>query len=152
MSFFAQEEWTVTVNYGLSFDEMVAAGYFRSVDRNYSASAFPVKGEGMSSVRLRLMCLEVKTGDVSTQTVLDSMDSYAVRPARLEELLALAASDPDILLKRRVFALGSRWHDADGLIYVPECNFAERRRLHLYPIRREPWWCPRDDCFACIPL
>jgi len=150
--FIAREQWTVSVNYSLSLDQMIAAGHFKSVDRNYSATAFPIKGEGTKSLLIRLVGIEAKSGDIATDEVLNSMKLHAVRPAVLEELLALAAGAPDARLDRRVTALGTIWRDPDGLVYVPECNFAKSRRLHLHPIRREPWWHAMDDCFACVPL
>jgi len=150
--YFAPEQWTVSVNYNLSLDEMIAAGNFRTVDRNYSAATFPIKGDGINSLVIRLLRIETRKDDTTTQEVLDSMKSNVVRPATLEELLAFASIVPPVRMTRRVFALGTTWCDPDGLVYLPECNFSTPRRLHLCPIRREPWWSAIDDCFACVPL
>ena len=150
--FFAPDQWKVPVNYRLSLDQMIAAGKFEWVDRNYSATAFPIRGRGSKSLPMRIMCIDAKMSDITTKDVLDSIKSHAMRPARLEELLALAAVDPAICLTRRVFAIGTMWRDSDDLVHVPKCNLSSIRRLHLHPIRREPWWSSLSDCFPCIPL
>jgi hypothetical protein len=130
---------------------MIKPCQFKTVDRKMTRDRFEVGGHGIHQYDMGLLYIQSPDAvEVSTETVVNGMRDNHVRPAVLEELLALAALTPRVRLAMRVFALGSVWRDEKGMMYVPHGNLSRTRRLDLMPIRREPRWSSLFECFACI--
>ncbi|MBI5071951.1 hypothetical protein HZB93_03635 [Candidatus Falkowbacteria bacterium] len=82
----------VTVDYGLTLSEMIAAGRYDVVDSYITTEYFPVTGKGRVEREVVAVYLnrEVKDGDVIAELALRGF-----RPAKIEDLLALSALHPD---------------------------------------------------------
>jgi len=129
---------TVTVNYippleaGEDPEEfdllqaMIAEGNYDWVNSDITSEHFPIEGEGQVEVELHLIHLNrVATGD----EVLTELDKRNLRPATIEDLLALGAIHPDLQRDFPIVAVGSVWRRPDGHRYVPcLCGHWDGRR------------------------
>jgi len=104
--------YQVTVDYSETLEEMIAAGRYDTRNNNISAEHFPVQGTGKVDVELHLVHLG---RDASTDAVLAELDRRGLRPARIEELLALGAKHPNLQKEFPIVALGSVWRGWFGL-------------------------------------
>jgi hypothetical protein len=106
----------VTVDYGLTPEQMIAAGRYDSVDGVITSAHFPVQGEGKVEREFVLVHFnEVMT----TDEVLSELDRRGLRPAKIEELLALGATRPDLQREFLLEALGSSFKDDIGVHSYP---------------------------------
>lgn len=137
--------FAVTVNRDLSLADMIAAGQYDWLDSGITAERFPVSGSGASEVEIVL----VHFGrDMSTDAVLKELDVRGYRPAKIEELLALGAAQPELQRQYPIIALASVWRDPRGyrrVAYLDGTGAERYLRLHWYV---HGW---RDVCrFAAI--
>ncbi|MFA5129017.1 MAG: hypothetical protein WC445_03585 [Patescibacteria group bacterium] len=79
----------VTVDYGLTLEQMIAAGRYNNSGDDINELTFPVSGEGKVERELVLVPLR---NVVSTDDALVELDRRGLRPAKIEELLAFSAS------------------------------------------------------------
>jgi hypothetical protein len=100
----ARRLYPVTVNYKTSLAEMIADGDYRWVHSSINEENFSVSGTGEVTRDLELVYLEK---DVTIDEVLAYMEANGLRPARIEELIALGATYPEIDWEFYVIALGS---------------------------------------------
>jgi hypothetical protein len=120
---FADRSFKVVVNYFIDLPEMIAAGHYDSVDeeitdeicpvcdedkptREALFSQFDIDGEGKAERKL-ILVYPGPNKMVKTDEVLAEMDHRGLRPARIEELLALGAKFPEEQKKFAIVALGS---------------------------------------------
>lgn len=103
--------YLVTVNYGMTLEQMIAAGEYSSRNNDITAEHFPFTGIGQVEVELHLVHLG---RNASTDAVLAELDRRGLRPAKIEELLALGAKYPDLQKEFPLVALGSVWRRPDG--------------------------------------
>jgi hypothetical protein len=103
--------YTVTVNYDLSLEEMIAAGRYDWKHYDITAERFPLQGEGQVEVEITLVHIG---RDMSTDNVLKELDARGLRSAKIEELLALGADQPELQRKFPIIALGSVWCGLGG--------------------------------------
>lgn len=101
----------VTVDYGKTLEEMIAAGRYDTRNNDITAERFPFQGTGQVEVELHLVHLG---RDASTDTVLAELDRRNLRPATIEELLALGAKYPNLQKQFPFVALGSVWQHPGG--------------------------------------
>ncbi|MBI1956993.1 MAG: hypothetical protein HYS44_00845 [Candidatus Niyogibacteria bacterium] len=121
---------SVTVNYGLSLAEMIAAGHYDWVNNDITAKRFPVKGEGVVNVEIQLVHLNCT---MESDDILRELDTMGLRPATIEELLAFGAKYPDIQCEFPIVALGSVCRRVLGHRRVPCLGWnGAGRRLGLY--------------------
>ncbi len=94
----------VIVDYGKSLAEMIAAGNYDWKNNDINAKHFKVEGEGQQEIWIEL----IHFGRVMTSDqVITELDKQGLRPAKIEELLALGAQHPDEQRKYWIAALGS---------------------------------------------
>lgn len=105
----------VTVDYGMTLEQMIAAGRYDSQNGDITAEHFPLQGTGKVEVELHLVHLNKV---VSTEEVLAELDRRNLRPAKIEEILALGAKYPNLQKEFPVVALGSVWQRSHGDRYV----------------------------------
>jgi len=110
------EIFKVVVDYSLSLTEMIAAGDYDWTNSDITAENFPVSGDGRQEVELELVHLN---REASTEEVLEELDRRGLRPARIEELLALGAKHPELQKQFPIIAFGSVWRDPGGYRCVP---------------------------------
>jgi len=135
--------FSVTVDYGKSLPEMIAAGNYNWVNSDITSEHFPLTpptapvGSGPyrtlhdspGTVTIELVHLNKM---VSTEDVLAELERRGFRPANLAELLALGATYPDTQRQFPIIALGSVWQHPYGHRSVP-CLYEDdgKRGLNL---------------------
>lgn len=123
------EVFTVVVDYSMSLADMIAVGRYDWTNSDITAENFPVSGEGQKEVEVELVHLN---RDASTEEVLEELERRGLRPAKIEELLALGAKYPELQKEFPIIAFGSVWRDPDGGRYVPFLHWGDDERdLHL---------------------
>lgn len=118
----------VTVDYGQTLEQMIKAGKYDCdwVNRDITPERFPISGEGKVERELVLVHLGKAA---STDEALVGLNRRGLRPAKIEELLALRAARPEFQKEFLIAALGSYWVseggsrvftyiDGDGLQYL----------------------------------
>ncbi|MBI1902675.1 MAG: hypothetical protein HYS13_16370 [Planctomycetia bacterium] len=77
--------FTVTVNYGRSLKDLVAAGGYTRVDSAITDERFPRQGNGVATAEVIMVRAEQST---KNDEMAAEMESRGLRPARIEHLLA----------------------------------------------------------------
>ena len=111
----ATPPYLVTVDYGMSLADMIAAGRYDWTNSDITAKHFPVKGEGKAEVEIQLVHFDRVMG---SDDVIRELDKMGLRPAAIEELLAFGAKYPDVQREFPIVALKSVWRSAFGYRYV----------------------------------
>lgn len=101
----------VEVDYGKTLEAMIAAGRYDWVDSGITPERFPIQGEGKAERELVLVHLDK---EVSTDEAQAELDRRGLRPAKIEELLALGAAQPELQREFPIVALGSDFVNSDG--------------------------------------
>lgn len=98
------ETWIVTVDSRQTFAQMIEAGDYDHVNSQITEASFPVaRGE----VATRELVLVHLGGVSSTVEVLQELDNLGVRSGRIEDLLALGATYPELQRQYPIVALGA---------------------------------------------
>lgn len=134
------DTFPLTVDYGQSLAEMVAAGMYSYASPDITAENFPV-GSGEASVETILVQMERTTSD---EEVLAEMGRRGLRPASMVELLAFGAQYPEIQRKFMVAAFGSVW-EAGRKVGCLSSSLGDRD-LCLYWLSGD--WYARDRFLA----
>ncbi|MDO8676302.1 MAG: hypothetical protein Q7K16_01475 [Candidatus Azambacteria bacterium] len=133
--------YPVSVNYGLSLEEMIAAGKYDWRNDDITAKHFPMKGEGVVDIDIQLVHFD-RVMD-SSDEVIRELDKMGLRPIKIEELLAFGAKCPEIQRQFPVVALGSVWRHAHRYRLVPYLHgsgFGRHLSLHVFERRwHEPF-------------
>lgn len=126
----AVPHYTVTVDYGVSLADMIAAGKYDWTNSDITAKHFPVKGEGKAEVEIQLVHFDRV---MESDDVIRELDRQGLRPAAIEELLAFGAKYPDMQREFPIVALKTVWQHANGNRLV-NClrRYGSERRLSLY--------------------
>lgn len=107
---------TVTVDYDRSVASGIEAGKYNWSNSNITDDHFPNAGSGKSDVEVII----VNYGkDMSTKNVFKDLDKRNLRPATLQELLAISEQYPDKQRDFPIIALGSVWQSPSGDRNVP---------------------------------
>ena len=112
----AKNIFRVTVDYSRSLAEMIGAGKYDWVNFDITAEHFPITGTGKAEVNLVLVHFNRA---MSTNEVLDDFKKRGLRPAKIEELLALGERYPDLQREFPIVALGSAFENPRGRRYCP---------------------------------
>jgi hypothetical protein len=106
-------EFSVSVDYDRTIEAGVEAGeYYNFASPDISSANFPTDRKGTQEVRMTLLHFK---RSVEIEDVTDEMKRQGVRPADLQELLALMEKNMSLLRKTLhssgvVVVLGSPWH------------------------------------------
>lgn len=131
--------YQVTVDYGQSLDQMIAAGRYNSRNSDINSKNFPITGTGQVEVELHLVHLNKVA---STEEVLAELDRRGLRPAKIEESLSFGAKYPNLQKEFPIVALGSVWRRPCGCRGVADlAGWDGERSLLLYWI--ESGWSER---------
>ncbi len=120
----------VVVDYTQTLSQMVQAGNYGWVHDDITQDHFPIKGSGQKEVEVVLFHFDKV---ITSEEAITEMDKAGFRPARIEELLALGAQQPEFRKKFPIMAPGSVWRNSDDRCDIPHlhCN-AYQRNLNLY--------------------
>ncbi len=123
--------YKVTVDYGQTFEAMVAAGNYDDVFPSVSSDRFPITGEGKVERELLLARVpdDPKYSPRSASEVIAELDRHGLRPAKIEDLLALGARYPGLQREFQIVVIGSRWADPDGGHVFPFLSYHEGERI-----------------------
>jgi len=150
------ETKTVTVDYGLTLEEMIKKGSYFVV--GIASEHFSIDGSGTVETKLLLFCFDHL---VTAAEVLREFGSQGVQPAKIEHLLAYGAQyllDND--REEDVVALGSVWADDEGSRKVPVINMEFDRvdpeflqhetNLQLHPYEGGGGWLRGQTKFLAL--
>lgn len=98
--------YDVVVNYNRSLAEMVNVGQYDWVNANINKKNFPIVGEGEHKVSVTLFHFNRY---IESEEVVTEMEKEGYRHAKIEELLALGETRPDLQREFPIIALGSSW-------------------------------------------
>ena len=111
-----QATFKVVVDYRKSLAEMISAGKYDWPDSDITQKHFPVKGRGQQEVEVALF--HFKKIMISKEVIAE-MAKGDYRPAEIEKLLALGASQPELQKEFPIVGLGSVWQGPFGFRLVP---------------------------------
>lgn len=118
----------VTVDYSMALDRMIALGRFQGPCEGFTSERFPIKGTGAVQAEIILIHFGYEIGTRRAEKELDEKD---LRPTDIEELLALAAQQPELQRHFPIVALGSPCIFCHQL-YVPVLFvFQGQRKFYL---------------------
>ncbi|MBU1146220.1 hypothetical protein KKD80_01595 [Patescibacteria group bacterium] len=127
----------VTVDYDLSSEQIIIAGCYKWVHSSIEADCFSVSGEGEVEREFILAHLNKV---VSTDVALAKLSCRGLRPAKIEELLALGASRPELQEKFPIVAPGSCFVLGYGpRDFVDLCFSGTGRILSFYSADKRNW-------------
>ncbi|MFA6198140.1 MAG: hypothetical protein WC734_03235 [Patescibacteria group bacterium] len=107
--------FTVTVNYDLTLEEMIATGRYDWKNGDITADHFLVRGGGQAEIEIII----VHFGrDMRTEDVLREIDARGFCAATLPELLALGVAKPELQRLFPIVALGSVWRSPCHSLHV----------------------------------
>lgn len=119
----------VVVDYSKSLQEMVSEGCYDWVNNEITPEHFSVEGDGQQEKDIVLFHFGRY---ISSEDAIVEMEKEGYRPARIEDLLALGASQPEIQKQFPIVALGSVWRHPDGHRHVSFLDWdGLGRRLYL---------------------
>jgi len=106
----------VSVDYDRSVTDGIKGGRYDWFDPNITDAHFPNTRSVTSSLEVYI----VEYGKcMSAKNVLANLDKRNLRPATLQELLAVGEQYPDLQREFPIVALGSVWQNAEGNRCVP---------------------------------
>jgi hypothetical protein len=147
--------YKVTLGYvDETLQTLIARGKYATVDENVSDQYFPIIGKGQRNIDIVLVpinktatnkdSLEEVYGDV-----LAEIEKRGLRPARIEELLALAATYPEIEAHFNIIAMGSSCHINNERCVPILCHGYTGRKLLLIDSSSKAF-VGHDECFAAV--
>lgn len=133
------DQYMVTVDYTKSLADMIDAGNYDGINSQILEQDFPIQQTDIENSNTKLFLVHLNRV-VTEKDVLDHMDKMGLRPARIEELLALGQKYPDLQRQFPIAAFGSIHVGPDGHHGVP-CLYkgGSTRNLDLW------WIIPPDD-------
>ena len=97
-----------TVDYGMTFDQMIAACRCDCVNSDLTKARFPIKGDGKVEFESKLLGFDKSISSDEVVVIIRSADKARPwEPAQTEHLLAFGAVYPDEQRKYLIAALGS---------------------------------------------
>ena len=117
--------YPVTVDYGMTLGDMVAAGGYDAKNDYITQENFPITGAGMVEVEFHLVHLNRYA---STDAALVELNRQGFRPAKIEELLAFGARYKNLQKEFPIVALGSVWQSRSGDRLVANLDYWDGER------------------------
>lgn len=125
------ESITLSVDYGRSLDQMIAAGNYEWKNNDITAKKFPVQGEGIEQFEAKIFHFD---RTMSSEAVVEAIKAAGFEPGKIEHLLSFGEKYPEEQRKYPIIALGSV-AEVDGGRIVPYLRvFGRERSLYLF------WW------------
>ncbi|GEM_PF-4549874 len=135
----------IVVDYNLSLQAMIEAGnYDVAHEHLFNEKTFPVSGEGIQKIQLKLIKFQV---GIFREYMIPIFKAAGLRPAFPAEILALGALQPELQKTKIIVALGQVGLGAASQHVVGLCGNNQERRLGLDPIYHS--WFP-TSYFAAV--
>lgn len=113
------EDLVITIDYGMSFEDMIAAGKYDWVNDKVTAKKFPVEGIGIVQFEPKIFHFD---RDISSEDAIEAIRAddrqNPWEPAKIEGLLAYGAKNPEEQRKYPIIGLCSV-AEVDGDRSVP---------------------------------
>lgn len=93
----------LTVDYGQSLEQMIAAGHYDWKNGDITAKRFPIEGQGKVEFE---SCYFHFNRDISSKKAIEAMKNAGWEPAKIEHLLCFGENYPDEQRKFPIVALG----------------------------------------------
>lgn len=136
--------FSLIIDYTQSLEKMIAAGHYDWKNDDITQEHFPIKGSGRQEVEAVLFHFNRM---VSSEQMISEMEKAGYEPGKIEHLLALGASQPDLQRRFPIVALGSSWVDPVGDRGVPYLDGdASGRDLRLRWFKHD--WLASDRFLA----
>jgi hypothetical protein len=102
------DHYHLTVDYGQSLEQMIAAGRYDWANSDITAQRFSITGEGTTPVEARLFHFEryLSSSDAVAAITADDLEN-PWEPAQIEHLLSFGAAHPEEQRRYPIVALGS---------------------------------------------
>ncbi len=162
----------VMIDYTMTIEDAIAKGGYRYADKDITSKNFfsnPPLGKKVEEISLYRFATPTTELRVDTEYIYRLIYEWGLRPANLQELLAIGIAYPRIPLRPNshsdIHAIGSEWRDAKGRPLVPqmcghvnEDGFWDARGLSLtfsrgsHTLGDDHLWPIGDDYFACVPV
>jgi hypothetical protein len=98
----------ITIDYGMSLDDMIDAGTYYSSTGYITARRFPVQGEGVVQYQAKLFRFDRYISSEHAVAAIKADDRHNPwEPAKIEGLLEYGAANPEEQRKYPIIALGS---------------------------------------------
>jgi len=120
-----RQTFKVLVDYSKTLAEMIQAGHYDWVNSDITSDHFPVKGSGQQEKEVVLFHFG---RNISSDDAIAEMTKAGYRPAKVEELLDLGASQPELQKQFPIVGLGSAWQHPNGHRYVPSLYWFDAKR------------------------
>jgi hypothetical protein len=134
-----EDGYPVTLDYSLTFADRISAGRYDWKNDDIKVENFPVKGEGETDIKLRLITLG---RTATTKEIEEHLDALGLQPAKIEHLLAFGGKYPDKQREFPIIALGSVWVSSGGYRGVPDLDGrGSERRLVIRWLDPSNRWC-----------
>lgn len=138
----------VTVDYEQSWSERLRC--FKWVNEDITPHHFPVRGSGLVKVVLHL---DSPLGKLQKAKTIEEIDQDLIRlrvcSASLEHLAMLAVTYPELVRRRKIVALGSRWRTPFKDSFAPYID-EDRRGLILGLVGLEQEFDPTEWWFLTV--
>lgn len=104
-------DYTLTVNYDLSIEEMVEAGKYDKANPNITSDNFPVAGHGSKELVTKTIHYDYY---ITTEEVIADLDKRGLRPATPAKILKFGEMYPNLQEEFPIIALGQIWAYLNG--------------------------------------
>lgn len=132
-------EFRITVDYGMSFQQMVGVGKYDWVNDNITVERFPIVGTGAVEYEAKLFHFDRHISSEAVDEEIKTADGKNPwESAKMECLLAFGATFPDVQRKFPIVGLGSSCEARGGRDVPGLWEDGSGRCLSLY------WW---DDAW-----
>ena len=132
-----QKTYEVSVDYTKTLAEMISVGKY-DWQRDEISEKFKLEESGKQEVVLVLVHLN---RIAETDTALESIELLLLEPAKIEHLLAVGATHPEIQREFPVVALGSSFSIGGTSCGFPYLDFRGGRRIISVLSNHEPFGC-----------
>lgn len=143
--------YSICVDYGQTLKVMIKAGQYNWVNDDITHKQFPHDtSQGTEEVAIEVVHFNRY---IEIRAVVTELEAMGMRPATIEELLALGAKFPDLQWEYPIVALGSVWAAPSGIDYVPHLYKDDSGRgLGLYSWWRGAWGLVWDDDYRFMAV
>lgn len=144
----SKETYHVEVDYSKTLEQMIEEAQFDYINSGITSEHFHVNGEGRTVGKMVLFSYP---DNRNTEDIIDDIRARGYRPAKIEELVALATKYPTLQQKGNpIIGFGTMWSRAENERVVPVLRGGDQdRNMHLLRINNK--WNP-SELFAAVKV
>ena len=139
-----EDHYQAMIDYELTFDQMIEIGHYDDVHRiDVTRKHFPIIGKGKREAMIKLFPNSFNNKPIDLDAVTSLMRQTGYHPGKIEELLALGATFPDLRLPLSIASHASQWRFKSGCIVSPCLNSLATGRVLFVTTVSGREWIPR---------